>query len=429
MKKHTHILIASMIGNALEVYDFSLYIIFISIFATTFFPSNDPFVSLLYSFSTFSAGFVTRPIGAFIFGWVGDKYGRRPALTYSMLLGSIPMLMIGLMPSYETIGVFSSFSIVFLRITQGISFGGEHNGAIIFTLEHMASSSEAKKAPGLIGGIFAISVGIGHIMATGMEICVLSFPDISWGWRIPFILGSLVGFIGFYIRFKTTESPEFQEIKNPQVSLFKTLRDYPKSCLLTISLGGLSAISYCMLYSFFNIYLSRYLGVPLVDTMLYNLFGISIFMLSCPLFGYLSDHIEKRTYFIIAAVCFLISISLIFNLLQSKTVLSIMTAQLFLGIINGSISGAEHGFMQKLFPATHRCTGIAVNWSFGVLIFGGLAPLGMTFLIEKTGNLDIPILFYVLCVSVFMIALINLGPVTNQLKKCDEFRNHHHKGF
>ncbi len=427
MKKHTHILIASMIGNALEVYDFFLYGIFVSIFAKTFFPADDPFVSLLYSFSALTAGFVTRPIGALIFGWVCDKYGRKPALTYSMLLGSIPMLMIGLMPSYEMIGIFASFLLVFLRMVQGISLGGEHNGAIIFTLEHLASQS--KKAPGLICGIFVISSGIGQIMATSIGICVLSFPDISWSWRIPFILGALVGFVAFYIRFKTTESPEFQEIKNPQVSLFKTFRDYPKSCFLTMSLGGLSSMIFFVSYAFLNMYLSRYLGIPLIDAMLYNLFGIAILMISCPLFGYLSDKIEKRTYFLIAITCFLISISFVFKLLQNKTVLSIMTAQFFLGIINGSISGVQHGFMQKLFPATHRCTGIAVNWTLGTLICGGLVPLGMTFLIEKTGNLDIPILFYVLCVMLFMIALINLGPMTNQFKKFDEFRDHHRTKF
>ncbi len=429
MKKHTHILIASMIGNALECYDFVLYGIFISIFAKTFFPSNDPFISLLYSFSAFTAGSVTRPIGAFIFGWVGDKYGRKPALTYSMLLGSIPMLLIGLMPSYETIGIFASFFLVFLRMIQGISFGGEHNGAIIFTLEHTASSSEAKKAPGLIIGIFSISTGIGRVVATCMGIYVLCFTDISWGWRIPFILGALVGFVGFYIRFKTTETPEFQEIKNPQVSLFKTFRQYPKSCFLTMSLGGLCAINSFISHPFLSMYLTQYLGIPLIDTMLYSLFGTFIFMITCPLFGYLSDHIEKRTYFIIAAVCFLISIFFIFKLLENKTTLSIIIAQAFLGLVNGSIAGVQHVFMQKLFPATHRYIGIAVNWNFGALLCAGLFPLGMTFLIEKTGNLEIPILFYVLCVILFMIALINLGPVTNQLKKCDDFRDHHRKGF
>lgn len=412
MQKKGQVLIASMIGNALEFYDFMLYGVFATVFAKLFFPSSDPFISVLSSWAAFAAGFLMRPIGAIAFGYIGDKFGRKRALTISILLTSFPILMIGLMPSYEQIGLWAPCLVIFARLLQGLCTGGEYNGAAIFALEHL-SKKNGRTFPGMAGGLITASCSIGAILATAMG-AIVTYAGVDNLWRVPFLLGALISLIGFYIRNKLTESPEFEKAvasNLTNLSLFKILKNHPKSCFTAFSIGGLNGVMSYLLFAFLNIYLSKYLQIELTHAMLFSMCGLFSFMILSPLFGYISDHFNSRAYFFTASVTILIISSIVFWLLQTRSFSAIIVAEIMLGGMLASIGGPQHAFMQNLFPVQDRYTGISFNFCLGMALFGGTTPMVLTYLIERTGNLNMPIILLSTCSTLFIIALIILGPL------------------
>ncbi len=421
MQKKGHVLIASMIGNALEFYDFMLYGVFATIFAKLFFPSSDPFISILSSWAAFAAGFLMRPIGAIVFGHIGDKFGRKRALTISILVTSFPILIIGLMPPYEKIGLWAPCLVIFARLLQGLCTGGEYNGAAIFALEHL-SKKHGRTFPGMAGGLITSSCAIGAILATAMG-AIVTHANIDGLWRAPFLLGALISLIGFYIRHKLTESPEFEKAlasNLTNLSFLKILKTHPKSCFTAFSIGGLNGVMSYLLFAFLNIYLSKYLQIELTHAMLFSMCGLISFMILSPLFGYISDHFNSRAYFFIASVTILIISSAVFWLLQTRNFSAIIVAEILLGGMLASIGGPQHAFMQKLFPVQDRYTGISFNFCLGMALFGGTTPMVLTYLIEKTGNLNMPIMMLSICSGLFIIALIILGPLKSRINANDQ---------
>ncbi len=424
MEQKKRVLFASMLGNTLELYDFALYGVLAGILAKIFFPSVDPALSIMASLAAFSAGVITRPLGAVLFGFIGDHFGRKRALTFSIFLSALPMLIIGCMPSYASIGIAAPCLVMIARMTQGLAFGGEYNGAAIFTLEHL-SKSQKRTFPGMAGGIISTSSSLGVLFAIAAAAIVARFGDLEWAWRIPFILGSLIGFIGFYIRFKITESPEFVEISrvsDNSPSFLDILQTYPRSCFATFALGAfIGAITYTSV-GFLNIYMSKYLHIPLQDAISFGLYGSITCVIACPIFGLISDYVDRRGYFMVATLGILIASPVMFSLLQMKTSVSIITAQILFGLCYSCVGGPQHAFIQRLFPVEARYRGVAVSYCLGGAIFGGTTPIILTYLMEQTGNLNIPVVFIAICSVFLFAALINLGQPTNKLKKFDEFR-------
>jgi MHS family proline/betaine transporter-like MFS transporter len=423
MKQKERVLIVSMLGSALEVYDFALYGSLVGLLAKVFFPSNDPFVSILSSLAAFSACMVTRPVGALVFGYIGDRFGRKRALIFSMFLSSFSMFAIGIMPSYETIGVLAPCFIFLARMIQGISFGGAYNGSAIFALEHLAKS-KSRTFPGLIGGIISSSASIGVVFATMAGIGIFYFQEIHWLWRIPFLFGASIGFLGFYIRSRTLETPEFQENMNhPQSSFLQIVKNYPKSCLVTFAFGAITGFITYTSVGFLTFYMSYYLHIPLSQAIFFNLCASMAWVISSPIFGYISDFVDRRAYFIVAILGNLMIIPFIFSLFQTHSTGSMIVGQILLGLTCSSIVGPQHAFTQKLFPVDVRYMGISVSYCLGGAIFGGIAPMTLVFLIEKTGSLNMPVIFFAIYAIFLMVAVINLGSPNNKFKKFDEFRH------
>lgn len=406
MKKN-RVILTGVIGNALEFYDFTLYGVFAVMIAQLYFPSATSLVAILASWGAFAAGFFMRPFGALIFGYLGDKFGRKKALSISIIGMGLPTFLIGCLPTYQQIGMVAPLLLILCRLIQGACTGGEYNGAAIFALEHVG-----KNKPGFFGGLITGSCVIGALLATALGTLVTKSSDPEFFWRLPFIFGGGISLIGFYIRRRVSESPEFladQKAPNKKVfSLTSTFTNHHKPLLISLMIGCLNgALSYT-LFGFLNSYLKRYIGVPLENAMLFSLIGLSIFMISSPLFGLFMDRIGKQRYFLFAPIGVCALALTTFVLLQNADTSSIVMAQILLGLATGSIAGPQHAFVQNLFPVSIRYRAISFSFCLGMALCGGTAPLILTYLIEKTGDFIMPAYFISVISTLLFLSIFSL---------------------
>src|SRR5260221_4652490 len=206
--KSSKVIFSAMLGNSLEYYDFNLFIFLAPVISPLFFPTEDKIASVLIGLGTYAVGYFMRPLGAVAFGYIGDVYGRRRALTLSIILMAIPTFLMGLLPTYEAIGILAPIAVIVLRLLQGFCAGGEYNGAGIFTVENV----NPKKA-GFAGGMITASSAIGFLMGSMVaSLCVLEVMP-SWAWRVAFLMGIIVGFVGLYLR-RNIPDAYFSKIQN-----------------------------------------------------------------------------------------------------------------------------------------------------------------------------------------------------------------------
>lgn len=402
------ILPATVMGNALEFFDFTIYAIFAVTIGKTFFPLENATASLIASWGTFAVGFLMRPLGALLFGYLGDKYGRKFSLGGTILLTGLPTFVIGILPGYEQFGIVAPLILILCRLLQGLCTGGEYNGAAIFALEHFR-----KIKPGTVGGMITASCVIGALLATFSGFLISNYGS-DWMWRLPFIFGAFISLIGFIIRYYMDETPEFSalqkknEVRN--IPLRTIYMSYPTSSLLSFMVGSLNgALSYT-LFGFLNMYMSKYLGLEQAVAIKYNLLGLSFFMFFSPLAGYFLDRVGGEKAMKIAG-CLVLGGSIpVFFLLQTLNPFFILLGQALLGILTAGIAGAGHGFMQGLFPTQMRYRGISINFCLGMALCGGTAPLLLTYLIESRHlSLYAPSLYLISISSAFLICVLFLS--------------------
>jgi len=403
--KKARVIAASFIGNALEFYDFTLYGVMGVILAKQFFPSDDEFVSLINSFGAFAAGYLMRPFGALIFGYIGDKFGRKKALSTTIILMGIPTLVIGCTPGYEVIGILAPTIVILSRLLQGLCTGGEYNGAAIFALEHVG-----KRYPSFTGGLITGSCVVGATLATflGAQVTKPDMPE--WAWRVPFFFGAGISLIGYFIRKKLSETPEFKKITPSENFKFFTLvSTYYKAFLSSFVIGSFNGALTYTLFAFLNVYLHKYLNIPLSQAMQSNLFGLFAFMLGCPLMGFIMDKIGRRKFVAYASVIILASAYILFNGFKNslENVDNLWIPQIILGLFVASIAGTAHGFIQNLFPTKHRYKGVSFSFSLGMGIVGGTTPIILLKLINYTNNLLVPA-YYIMGWAVIMLVTLQL---------------------
>lgn len=402
------ILISSILGNALEFYDFTLYGVLAVVLAGQYFPGKDETAKLLFSLAAFAVGFLTRPLGAILFGHIGDTLGRKKALSFSILLMGIPTFLIGVTPGYQQIGLFASILVFSCRLLQGIFTGGEYNGAAIYSIEHLG-----RRFPGLIGGLITGSCVIGAIGATLFGAWTQGSGMPEWSWRIPFIFGGIIGLMGYFMRRNMIETPEFASLSSKnKTSLLNALRSHPRASLIAFSFGSFNGALTYTLFGFLNIYLSRYLHIPLAQAMKLNLVGLCTFMIGNPSMGYLFDRLGQKRFLIGAIFSIFAFAPFIFIMLISKTLLGMICGQMLLGLCTASIAGTGHAVLQRLFPVGERYRGVAFNFSLGMGIFGGITPMIYVHMIEKS---QITLLFPAIFLMAFSILFAAIMIITKML--------------
>ena len=389
-KEQKKVLFISILGTALEFYDFTLYSVFSVSIGKTFFPANREIISILSAFAAFAAGFIMRPFGGILIGYLGDKFGRRYALTISMLLMGIPALITGILPSFETVGIIAPIIIVFARLTQGLSAGGEFNGAAIFILEHFHNSRKR----GFFSALISSAGGLGALFALilGSLASHKSFPE--WGWRIPFILGALISFVGFLLRRTIDESPEFKASRVDKKSAPKRLKDIIKNHFIeiavVIAIGALDGSLAYLLVGFMNVYFNHFSGIDISSSMLISSLGLITYLIATPFTGVLYDRLSNKRFFNFTFCILIFSSIPLFYLFQSKYIYFKIIGIACLASMFSLISGSQHAFMQGLFPTSFRFRAIAFGFNLGSCVVGGTTPIILTWLMDSSQNLSLP---------------------------------------
>ena len=397
-------LMAGVIGNGLEFYDFALFGVFSGVFANLFFQGED-FIALIKSLSLFAAGFIMRPLGSIFFGHIGDKLGRKKALNLSILFMGGATFLIGCLPTYDQAGLYAVSGLLLCRLIQGFCLGGENNGSAIFVLEHCPEGYK-----GLAGALILTGGAAGTLLAMFLGSLVMSPSMPSWGWRLPFWLGLTIALIGLYIRSQLEETPEYkkalQERRLQKYPLKEVIKDNLKAFIGTIGIGGVNGTFAYTVVVFINLYLNKTVGVSVSNSMFYSGIGLSLFALFAPLFGKLADKFGAIK--IMKSAClfsFFMSFPL-FYLLYQNTPFSFLVAILLAALIMASFNGPSNYLLNSLFPVEGRYSGIALGYAIGAAIFGGTAPLIYTFLLEITKNVYSPALYLSLVAVIGMSSLL-----------------------
>lgn len=407
VNKKFKIIFASVLGNALEFYNLTLYGVMAAKFATHFFPNTSKVLSLVASLGAFAAAFLVRPLGAILFGNIGDRLGRKKALGLSILCMGFPTIIIGLLPGYESIGIFAPIILLICRMTQGLCAGGEFNGAIIFSLEHVG-----KDRPGFTGGLIIGSCLLGSILAIGAAAIVLNLQSEREWWRLAFIAGGILCVFGYYIRKKLEESPDFIQVerskrllKTPLKSVFSR---HLSSFGYVLSIGAFDGILTYTLVAFLGVYLTNYLEIPSHEAAYYSLAGFISCMVGCPFFGWYADKYGARETLVLSSILIFGLCIPVFMAFNSSQWFSILFGHILYGFLISSIIGVQPLFSQRLFPTQDRYTGISFAYSLGIGVVGGLTPMLLTMLTEFHSSLIAPSFYLMGATLGFLIILLTM---------------------
>ena len=373
MKNYKAIL-AAMTGNALEYYDVMLYGFFATMLAPLFFPSDNQTVSYVSSLGTFAAGFVMRPIGGIVFGHLGDKFGRRYALVLSIFLVTIPTLSIGLLPTYAEIGIAAPIILVMCRLLQGLCVGGEYSGASIFVFEYSKKGKEC-----FAGSFLTASGSFGGVLGTFCGfLCTLSFMPF-WGWRIPFIIGSIMGILGYYIRTQVNESPEFEKAKDEKIEkvpLWGVLAKRKINLLCTVGIGATSLIPLYLATIYMGFLMGTKLHLATSEIMLINTALTAFIVFSMPLSGRLADKIGKENQMKKTAwLSFFLAYPLFFFLDGNFSLTTLIIVQYVIAALNVAFVPPIMPLLSSYFPVHERYSGIGFGYALGGALLGGTTPL------------------------------------------------------
>jgi MFS transporter, MHS family, proline/betaine transporter len=403
------VVLASILGNGLEWFDFVSYGYFASIIAKVFFPADND-LSLMLTYATFAVGFVVRPIGGIMLGAYADHHGRRRALSLLIVMMAFGTLTLGLTPSFATIGIAAPIIVVLGRVVQGISIGGEFASATALLGEHAPANRRMT-----FGSFQMSSQALGRVLATSIGLSVLlTFPPATvqdGAWRIPFLIGSLIGPFGFYVRYRLGESPEYQKLKQraPKVERAPVREVLQRHWLQLICAIGLTIIGTSLTY-IWNTYLPTYVVEQLHLPLWQGLLGVAITSAigigTCVLGGWLADtYGPYRMFFLFTAISALISYPFFAYVLAAPGFGRLFLAQFVVLTVFGLLQGSGPGMLAGLFPVEVRSTGMAIAYNVGVTVFGGFAPLTVTWLIETTASKLVPA-YYIIAAGVRSIVVV-----------------------
>jgi MHS family proline/betaine transporter-like MFS transporter len=382
-------ILATVIGSGLEWFDFSGYAFFAAVIGKLFFPSGNETTSLLLALETFGVGFVMRPLGGIVFGIYADKVGRKRALSLVMLVMALGSAIIAFAPTYESIGIAAPCLIVVARLLQGLSAGGEMGGATAFLTEHAPANRRAFYSSWIQTSVgFAVVIG----SITGAVITSSLSPEslTSWGWRIPFVIGMLVAPVGYYIRLKIEETPEFtSERRHAGTPLRDVIREYPRAVLSSLLMVVLWTVCTYVILFYIPTYVVKYLHMPQREGFISGIVSGAVLMAMAPVFGALSDRVGKRRLLSVAALVILVaSYPLFSHLIKSPTFGTLLTFQVIFGVLIAAYTGPILALFTEMFPSRVRTTGLSLAYNGAVTIFGGFASFIITWLTQVTGDAE-----------------------------------------
>ena len=408
-KEVRRVVSASLIGATIEWYDFFLYGVVAGIvFNKLYFPSSDPLVSTMLAYGTFAVGFLSRPLGGVIFGHLGDKLGRKSMLVMTLMIMGVSTVLIGMVPTYDQIGVWAPILLLVLRIAQGIGLGGEWGGAVL-----MAFEFAPKEKRGFYASIPQIGLALGLCLASGVVATLSSLLSdaqfLAWGWRIAFVLSFLLVAVGMYIRLNVMETPEFAEAKASgeeiKLPIKEVITKYPGNVLAGMGARYIDGVFFNIFGVFSIAYLTQTLHLSRTDALLGVMAAALVMIFTIPFFGGLSDRIGRtRIYFWGSLLTGLSAFAGFWFMQNSNGNLLVVWMSIIIpfGVFYASIYGPEAALFAELFNPRIRYSGISFVYQFSGIFASGITPVIATYLLQK-GNGD-P---WLICAYVLFAGLVS----------------------
>ena len=410
LRKNKKVLIASLTGSSIEWFDYFLYGTAAAlVFNKIFFPMVDPVIGLILSYLSFSLTFFIRPIGGVLFAHIGDRIGRKKTLVLTLSLMGGATVMIGLLPTYEMIGMLAPALLILMRIIQGMGIGGEWGGALLLAYEYAP-----EKRKGFFGSIPQAGVTIGMLMATFIVSLMTLFSEedfLSWGWRIPFLLSSILVLIGLWIRKDIDETPDFQKVKQSgqvaKAPLRDTLKHHWREVLIAAGLKVVETAPFYIFSTFVVSYATTTLTYQKSQALEAVTLGALVATIMIPLMGLLSDKIGRQRMYAVSVFVLGLFIVPWFMLLNTGTTWGIVLATVIaFGVLWAPVTAVLGTLCSEIFSANVRYTGITLGYQLGAALAGGTAPLIATGLLAKYDGDWVPVAWYLAVTVVISLVAI-----------------------
>lgn len=399
---------ASFIGNFVEWFDYGAYGYLAAVIAMVFFPEADKTTGLMSAYAVFAISFIIRPLGGIFWGYIGDKYGRREALSWSILIMTISTFLIALLPGYATIGLAAPALLLIFRMAQGFSASGEYAGAAIFLAEY-APAEKRGFYTCLVPASTAAGLLLGSLMAAGMYHLLSEEAIREWGWRVPFLLAAPFGLIGRYIRLKLEDTPSFkakmEENPHENVPIKRLFTEQPKALLTAFLVACLNAVAFYLILSYMPSYLSEEMGVGKTESFIAASVSLLSYVGFIFMMGKMSDKYGRKTMLIAASILFVVLTVPLFMAFGWGGFGLILLIQIIFGAILSVNDGTLPAFLSELFPTDVRYTGFAFSFNCANALMGGTTPLIATWLIATTGSKISPAWYLMFVAVVAMLAI------------------------
>jgi len=401
-------ILAGLYGNTLEWFDFSLYASFAAVFADVFFPSDTGFLSLVLAFSVFAIGFLVRPLGGAMLGHYADRAGRRKALIVSVVVMTVATFLIAFIPSYQAIGLMAPALFVLCRVIQGLATGGELPGSATFLIEHMFHYGRGFAGSLVLCTAF-LGIFLGSLTAYLLSISMTYLQFSGWGWRVAYGIGGMLGFIGIYLRYKSTESDAFKEVSETEDAPAKVVfQSYRKALLLAVLCTSILAIGNYILIAYVTTFLVKFKGFFYRDALTVNFIALFCLTLMIPVMGLLSDKFGRKTIFSVGVLGMFGLIFPFFWLLMSGSMKYALVAELLLALMLAPINATVPTMIAEMFPTAVRASGTSLGYNIGQAMFGGTMPLIALVLTQYTQSLYAPAWYVLLWSLLVMLSVTQL---------------------
>lgn len=374
---------AGVIGNVLEWYDFAVYGYFAAAIGRAFFPREDEVAQVLAAFGVFAIGFLTRPIGGAFIGHIGDRHGRRTALTVSVVAMAVPTFLVGVLPDYHVLGIAAPILLIMLRMVQGLSVGGEYTTSLVFIIEH--SPAERRGIIGAIGTCGCVGgILLGSATGTALASVMSDHALETWGWRIPFLMGMAVGLAGLALRRGISDVPG--TLNTSRSPLVETLRNHGRLLAGIAALSVFNAVGFYLMFVYVVSWLQLSDGIPPAEALGINTISMALLLPLLVAMGWAADRVGRRPVMLCGALLGLVGALPFLWLMHQSDILWILLGQFGFVLAISAFGGVLPTLMVEAVPAKVRCTTIALGYNVTVGITGGLSPLVATWLVHRTGN-------------------------------------------
>lgn len=414
--EHVKVAFASLVGTAIEWYDFFLYGTAAAlVFNKLFFPQYDPMVGTIVAFATFAIGFVARPFGGMVFGHYGDRIGRKTMLYLTLLIMGVGTTMVGALPTYESIGIWAPILLVTCRLTQGFALGGEWGGAVLMAVEHAPDNRR-----GFYGSWPQLGAPLGLVLGTVVFGYFSRYPEdqfLSWAWRVPFLISVVLVAIGLFIRMKIAESPQFEKIKNAKreakMPIIEAVKKHPKNMLLAMGVRFAENGLFYVYATFVFAYATSVLKLPRPMVLTAVTIAAAIEVFTIPLFGFISDKLGRRPVYMFGAAFSGVWAFPFFWIIGTRDPwLAALGVSVGLAVGHAAMYGPQASFLSEMFSARVRYSGASLGYQMASIFAGALTPMVSASLLAWYDGVFWPVAIYMMILALITVVSLYFASET-----------------